>query len=516
MDPHVEAYLKEVRAAGRNPVVHDDPTHLKATEQDVLYPLGEGAWAALWRDEGLWRYKLLEPELKVEDLEEVARLRLRVGQAAASKGDLQREGSLEEAVLAIIQKLRPGADPRTDAIANRVLRDMAGYGPIDALLRDIHLEDIHVVGTHPVHVIHTVHGMMATNVRFTEPVEIVRFLRLLCERLGRPVSDSTPIVDAILPDGSRLNLVYSEDVSRRGPSLSLRRGNEVPLSITRLIQLNTITAEAGAYLWMCLEQGMSMFLCGEAACGKTTTLNAILPFIDQRGKIFSAEDTPEVRPPHRIWQRLLTRETGPATGHVKMFDLLRAALRSRPDYIVVGEIRGAEGAVAFQAMQTGHATVATFHATDATTLVQRLGAAPILVPLTFMDNLNLALFQEARLVNNRRVRRVTKIVEIAGSSAEGVVAIPVFDYDRGSDHLRFQGRNNSHILESKIAPLLGMDDPRQIYGKLERRTQILQKMVDLNITQPDEVTRIVATYARRGEAGLPFRLEGPMQAGGGH
>ncbi|MEA3190951.1 MAG: archaeal flagellar protein FlaI [Thermoplasmata archaeon] len=513
-DATLQAHLRRVAADGSTPLVLADAAQLKpGGPPDVVYPLGGGAWAHLRRADNLWRYDVVQPQLGPNDFVEVEKLRTEVGAEAARRGDQPRQGTLKEALLGIVQALRPGADPASDPVVNRVLQDMAGYGPIDALLRDIHLEDIHVVGTNAVHVIHTIHGMMPTNVRFEDPVDLVRFLRLLCERLGRPVSDSTPIVDAVLPDGSRLNLVYSEDVSRRGPSISLRRGKEAPFSITRLIQLNTISAEAAAYVWICLQQGMSMFLCGEAACGKTATLNAMLPFIDPRGKIYSAEDTPEVRPPHRIWQRLLTRETGPPEGHVKMFDLLRAALRSRPDYIVVGEIRGAEGAVAFQAMQTGHATLATFHATDATTLVQRLGAAPMSVPMTFIDNLNVALFQEARMVNGRRVRRVTKIVEIAGSSPEGVVAIPVFTHDLVEDTLRFQGLNNSHILEKKIAPLLGMEDTRKVYDMLARRTLILEEMVRRGIFDAAEVARIMMEVSVQGEKALPFKLEGAGEAG---
>lgn len=509
MDEHLRLHLEAHAAKGRTATVLNTPAQLQPKpDQDVVYPLGGRAYAHIYVQDGMWRYDLVEISVPEEMEPEVKPLRLRLNREAAKMGDQKREGTLRAALIEILKGLRPGVDLDNDPLSLRLIRDMAGYGPIDALLRDVHLEDIHVVGTNPVHVIHTMFGMMPTNVRFVDPLDLVQFLRLLCERLGRPVSDATPIIDAVLPDGSRLNLVYSEDVSRRGPSMSLRRGNEAPMSIIRLIQLNTITAECAAYLWMCLQQGMSMFLCGEAACGKTATLNSILPFIDPRSKIYSAEDTPEVRPPHRIWQRLLTRETGPADAHVKMFDLLRAALRSRPDYIVVGEIRGAEGAVAFQAMQTGHATLATFHATDATTLIQRLGAAPILVPLTFMDNLNVALFQEARVMGGRRVRRVTKIVEIAGSSAEGVVAIPVFDYDRDEDHLRFQGMNNSHILERKIAPLLGMDDTRKIYALLERRTRIIEEMVKRDITDAGEVARILMAFSLKGEKALPFKLEG--------
>ncbi len=508
MEPHLSKYLADYKAeTGLEPLIVEKLQEAGDTPpKDVLYNLGPGRYAHIRLEGTEVRYMVVEPTIAPEDGPTLENLKEEVSQEAARQGDYEREGTLEEALHNIVKGLRKSADPITDPITYRLLRDMARYGPIDALLDDNNLEDVHVVGVHEVHVIHRKFGMLRTNIQFEDAIELVRFLRVLAERIGRPVSDAVPIVDAVLPNGSRLNLVYSHDVSRRGPSLSLRRATDDPISIIQLIEWKTISCLASAYIWLCLENGMSMFLCGEAACGKTTTLNGLLTFIDHRSKIYSAEDTPEVAPPHQIWQRLLTRETGPVASHVKMFDLLKAALRSRPDYIVVGEIRGAEGAVAFQAMQTGHPTVATFHATDATSLVQRLGAPPINVPMSFMDNLNLVLFQETRRVKGVPVRRVTKIVEIAGSSAEGIVAIPVFEYDAANDKLRFTGKNNSYLLEDKIATLLGLSDTRKIYGTLERRAAILERMLEEGIQDAAEVDKVISAFMTGGEEGLPFQL----------
>ena len=156
----------------------------------------------------------------------------------------------------------------------------------------------------------------------------------MSERIGRPVSDNKPIIDGSLLDGSRINIIYSDDVSTLGPSFTIRKFAEETISITQLIQWGTLSSQLAAYIWIGLEYGMSMLVSGETASGKTTTLNAILPFIDHNVKIYSAEDTAEVKVRHKLWQRLVTRESKNEDAKVDMFDLLKAALRSRPRYIL--------------------------------------------------------------------------------------------------------------------------------------------------------------------------------------
>ncbi len=275
-----------------------------------------------------------------------------------------------------------------------IIRDLIRNGPLEPLLSDEMLEDIHSVGLKHIHMDHKVFGMVTSNIRFREREVLSRYLRAMSERIGRPVSDNKPIIDGALLDGSRINIIFSDDVSMLGPSFTIRKFAEETISITQLINWGTMSAQVAAYVWVCLEYGMSLLVSGETASGKTTTLNAILPFIDHNVKIYSAEDTPEVKVRHKIWQRLVTRDSKNEDSRVEMFDLLKAALRSRPRYIIIGEIRGVEGATAFQAMQTGHPVIATFHASSIVKMIQRFTGDPINVPIRFFDNLNFAIFQD--------------------------------------------------------------------------------------------------------------------------
>jgi len=248
--------------------------------------------------------------------------------------------------------------------------------------------------------------------------------------------------------------------------MTVRKFSKVPISITQLISFKTISSLLAAYLWMMLDEGINIFVCGETASGKTTTLNAITAFIPPNLKIITIEDTPELTVPHSNWVAEVTRDTG-GEGTIKLFDLLKAALRQRPNYILVGEIRDKEGNVAFQAMQTGHSVMATFHAANVNTLIQRLTGYPIEVPKTYINNLNIALFQTALYDKRgnlvRRVIEVDELIDIDPVSND-VVYIPVFTYDVVRDQIVFSGKGTSYLLENKIAMRRGID--RKNVGKL--------------------------------------------------
>ncbi|GAY26471.1 archaeal flagellar protein FlaI [Desulfurococcaceae archaeon AG1] len=233
-----------------------------------------------------------------------------------------------------------------------MLREKIGVSLLEPLLRDPYIEDISCPGAGCIYIVHKIFGPSETNICFKDSEELNRFIIKLSERIGKPVSRARPIVDAVLPDGSRINIVYGEDVSLRGSNFTIRKFAKEPASVTQLIRWGTMSPEIAAYLWMALREQMNVFICGETASGKTTTLNAIAAFIPPEYKIISIEDTAEVNLPHENWVRELTRDTGSQESSVSMFDLLRAALRQRPNYIIVGEIRGREGNIAFQAMQS--------------------------------------------------------------------------------------------------------------------------------------------------------------------
>jgi flagellar protein FlaI len=375
-------------------------------------------------------------------------------------------------------------------------------------MRDPANEDIHVIGRDQTFVDHAVYSMLETTVEWDSKESFDQWLKNMGERIGDPVSDSDPIVDSTLPDGSRLNLIYSDDVSIKGPSLTIRQGDEVPLSIFQITKWGTLSPQLAAYLWLCLENEQTVFVVGETASGKTTTLNSIMAFIPRDAKIYTAEDTAEVIPPHDTWQQLLTREGETEDTSIDMFDLVAAALRSRPDYIIVGEVRGEEGRMAFQAAQTGHPVMLTFHASDIVSMIQRFTGEPINVPETFMDVADVALFQNRVKQGDQVLRRVTSVQEIEGYSKEmdGVVTRQAFFWDPVEDEITFQGMNNSYVLEEQIATLLGYEDTRDIYNDLNFRARIIERAIQEGILGYHEVNELIANYQRDGVEGLPFDI----------
>lgn len=382
-----------------------------------------------------------------------------------------------------------------------IIRDLIKNGPLEPLLSDEMLEDIHSVGLKHIHMDHKVFGMVTSNIRFREREILSRYLRAMSERIGRPVSDNKPIIDGALLDGSRINIIFSDDVSMLGPSFTIRKFAEETISIIQLIKWGTISTQVAAYIWICLEYGMSVLVSGETASGKTTTLNAILPFIDHNVKIYSAEDTPEVKVRHKIWQRLVTRDSKNEESRVEMFDLLKAALRSRPRYIIIGEIRGVEGATAFQAMQTGHPVIATFHASSIVKMIQRFTGDPINVPIRFFDNLNFAIFQEVvEAPGGGIARRVTGIDEVIGYNkhSDGVLTRGMFEWDPVKDKHYFRGMFQSHLLENKIAAMAGFANKRDIYDEMLRRSAALDKMADRDLTHYDDVFDLLGIYYNNG------------------
>jgi len=382
-----------------------------------------------------------------------------------------------------------------------VVRDLVNNGPLETLLADEMLEDIHSIGLSRINMDHKVFPMLTSNIAFKDQDLLTKYLRSMSERIGRPVSDSKPIVDGALLDGSRINIIYSDDVSIQGSSFTIRKFAEETISIIQLIKWKTLSAQMGAYLWLGLESGMSMLVSGETASGKTTTLNAILPFIDHNVKIYTAEDTPEVKVGHTIWQRLITRESKNEDSRVEMFDLLKAALRSRPRYIIIGEIRGVEGAIAFQAMQTGHPVVGTFHASNIVKLIQRFTGDPINVPARFFDNLNFAIFQEVvEAPGGGIARRITGVSEVIGfdKTADGILTRNMFEWDPVADEVYFRGMFQSDMLENKIAPRMGFRSKRDIYDELQRRTEVIQRMCDRDLTHYDDVFDLLDIYFKEG------------------
>ena len=535
-NPHLVNYVEDIKRKIGDPVFYSPLPHEVRDEKypNLIYPTRGMIFIHIYRTQDMEvpEYKAIEPILNDAEKEKLKQIQKLIVKKAPEKRSVIEDNDLKEILTELIDEITIIDEKTTDIqkdkkgnvilakgdkikvtssqkrnIEYSVIKELVGGGAIECFMGDPYIEDIHLISGENIHLIHKVFEMIKTNV-LIEKKDAPAFTKLLSEKMGVPVSEGRPIVDGVLPDGSRGNIIYSSAVSIKGPSMTIRRFTETPISITQLINWGTLSSGVASYLWICLQYGRSFFLCGGTACGKTTTMNAIIPFIPPEKKIYTTEGTPELQVPHTVWQRLLTKATGPKEGQVDMFDLLRAALRSRPDYIIPGEVRGAEGNIVFQAMQTGHACMTTFHAGSVTKVIQRFTGDPINVPKTFMDNLDFVVIQLALERNGKMMRRVTSIDEIEGynRAVDGIMARKAFDWNAEEDRHVFAANKNSYILEEKIAKNAGYEDTAGIYDEYDLRKHILDKMVEEKIFDYYEVVQCIWGFYREGEEGLPFSL----------
>ena len=498
---------------------------------NLIYPIDQGLYIHVYPDPADVRnfYVPIEPGMADDNRDLMEELEERLVDFVDDLEDMTGDRARKAAVLRRILKqacvvVKPRAIRRERAKAKkkgspklpvtkaematlsyRMERDKQGMGLLEPLILDSNIEDISCSGTGPIFIEHKIFKSMKSSVGFETAAELDTFVIQLSEKIGRPVTYREPIVDATLLDGSRINLVYGEDVSKRGSNFTIRKFAAEPLSMIQLVEFGGLTYEMAAYLSLAMAHGMNVFISGETASGKTTLLNAVTVFLHPSSKIVSIEDTPELQVPHPNWIREVVRGAAgdDSSSSVDMFDLLRAALRQRPNEIIIGEIRGAEGAIAFQAMQTGHACMATFHAATVEKLIQRLTGNPINIPKTYVDNLNLVVIQSAvRLPNGKEGRRIISISEIVGydPSSDSFSYIEVFRWNPANDTFEFTGHMNSYLLEEVIAAKRGLppNKKREIYGELTKRANILRRLKDQGITGFYDLYQFISQAYREG------------------
>jgi len=464
-------------------------------ERNLIYPIQDGLFIHIYPGQSSERdfYIAVEPHLSVDLSALMPQVEDRLVDYAEEIGAAETvEGRREILTKALDNMLSSNGaagklkatQRELQAIKYLVLRDKVDLGLLQPLLRDPYIEDISCSGVGPVFIEHKIFKALQSSIVFEQEDQVDEFVIWLGEWVKRPVTVRNPIVDASLPDGSRINIVYGTDISRRGSNFTIRKFMGEPVSVMHLIEWGTLDYMMAAYLSFVLEEDLNVFVAGATASGKTTTINAIMTFIRPEKKIVSIEDTPELVVPHRNWIQEITRGTskdnlGSAVG---MFDLLKAALRQRPDRIIIGEIRGEEGAIAFQAMQTGHGVMSTFHASSVGKLIQRLTGEPINIPKAYVDNLDVVVIQAAvrQPGGTGMVRRVTSINEIVGYDAttQSFSFIETFRWNPTNDSFDFLGYMNSFLLEEKIALKRGIPPHKKksIYTELKRRAKIFQRL----------------------------------------
>ena len=443
-------------------------------------------------------YRLIEPSLTKFEKELLARIYedfqdiLILGSTHSRS---EKDAFLVDRALFLLERYKADISKATLLkIMYYLKRNLLGYEKIDPLLYDPYIEDISCDGVGvPLYVYHNRYLNVECNITFEEE-ELDALVIKMWQLNNKHVSVSQPIVDATIQDGSRLQAVLGREITPRGSSFTIRKFRKDPMTPIDLLGYKTCDLDMPVYFWMVIENGHNMLFAGGTASGKTSILNATSLFMPSTTKIVSIEDTRELLLYHNNWVSGVAREgfAADSSGEITMYDLLRAALRQRPDYIIVGEVRGSEALTLFQAMSTGHATSSTMHAGDVQTVVNRLTHEPINVPNVMLQSLNVLCIQEQVYIEEKRVRRTRSLVEVLNVDPEtGDLGInELFNWEPLDDCFIKVG--DSHILQ-EIMTVRGWDTS-QLRNEMENRRKILAYMYEKSIRNYVQVSIVVQAY----------------------
>ncbi len=433
-------------------------------------------------------YEVIEPPLSKIENELTERLRVRLVddfQPLPEHDPETKRRELRRMVDGLLKQWELAPGPTTKSrIIYYLDRDFVGYGLVEVPMTDTEVEDISCDGVGvPLYIYHRKYGSIRSNLKFTNAKDLDDYVVWIAQRSGKHISVASPMLDATVPDGSRLQATLGTHVTKRGSSFTIRRFRDNPFTPVDLLKFTTMSPEMMAYLWIAIENGQSMMVCGGTASGKTTTLNATLLFIPPQMKIVSIEDTRELNLPHENWVPSLTRAgfgaknvvSGKAPGEIDMFDLLAAALRQRPQYLMVGEVRGAEAFIVFQAMATGKTCYTTFHAESVSAMVHRMENPPISLPRSLVSALNLVLLQRQVKVGTKMTRRVQSLTEIVGLDPETneLITNSVYSWNPSDDTFLYSG--HSYIFE-RVALMKNLS-MKDIEREVHNRVELLEYMV---------------------------------------
>jgi archaeal flagellar protein FlaI len=455
-------------------------------------------FASILEDKKTKYYKLIEPALTkyekelleriYEDLQDILVLK-------STTSRLEKDALLIDKTLYLLERYKAGISASAiEKILYYLKRNLLGYDKINPLLFDPYIEDISCDGVEiPIYIYHTKYINVESNIYFKEE-ELDSFVIRMCQLNNKHISVSQPIVDATIYDGSRLQAILGREITPRGSSFTIRKFRKDPITPIDLLGFKTCDLEMLVYLWLVIENGYNIVFAGGTASGKTSMLNATSLFMPSTAKIVSIEDTRELLLYHNNWVSGITREsfTSDATGEVTMYDLLRAALRQRPDFIIVGEVRGNEALTLFQAMSTGHATSSTIHAGDVQTVINRLTHEPINVPQMMLQSLDVLCIQEQVYIDEKRVRRTRSLVEVLNIDPEtGDLGInELFSWEPVEDS--FMKVGDSHVLQ-EIMHVRGWD-ASELRNEMENRRKILTYMYKNKMRSYIQISLVVQTY----------------------
>jgi flagellar protein FlaI len=462
-------------------------------------------------------YNVVEPDLDDDETEILNKIKEIVQEEIESDFySLSEMGKAEdyfdEKVEEILDELRISTEKaQREKFSYYLKRDMLGLGKIEPFFHDASIEDISCDGIAiPVYVYHNRHGSLRTSVMYGNAKELDESILRIAQKCEMDISVAEPVLDGRLPDGSRVNATFGSEVTMHGGTFTIRRFREEPLTPVHMAEWNTCSPTVLALIWMALQHKYtgSLMVSGATASGKTSMLNAIAMFIPPESKVVTIEDTQELRLPIKHWLPAVSRagfgpadSTGRRRGEVSMFDLLRAALRQRPDYMVVGEVRGEEAYVMFQGMATGHPALGTIHADSVTSLLHRLVTRPINLPPSLLSHLNTLMIQGVIVTGGRKLRRTLNVTEIVtiDPKTETPVTRQLFRWNPKTDTHEFVARESTLI--SKIAFIRGMDE-KDVWDEITRRALFIDWMRQEKIFDFKRVGELIGEYYKSPEIAL--------------
>ena len=446
-------------------------------------------------DANEYRYEIVEPELTGDEFALLETAIEDVRDPLIYRTDIE----VDDAETVLRDELREqleqyGADLSVGSfhkLLYYVYRAFRGYGKIDPILHDPHIEDVSCDGYDlPIFVYHDDYTDVESSVSFAKE-ELDNFVVRLAQQSGRHISIGDPMVQTTLPDGSRVEMALGEEVTPRGSAFTIRKYAEDPFTPIDLLNYGTFSVEQMAYLWLAIEHNKSLIFAGGTASGKTTSMNAISMFIPPRSKVLTIEDTRELTLYHDNWLSNVTRERLHEGTDIEMYDLLRSALRHRPEYIIVGEVRGDEAITLFQAMNTGHTTYSTMHADSVQTVINRLENEPINVPRSMVQSLDVLCVQTLTRFEDERVRRNKTVAEIEGIDQRTGELDYSTAYRWDADDDSFDGSGSAVMGE--IREERGWTQSEYLNERRDRQ-RFLQYLRDNDVTDYRQFTALVNEY----------------------
>jgi len=381
-------------------------------------------------------------------------------------------------------------------------RNFIGLNEIEAMMQDYFIEDIECNGMgETVYIVHRVFRNVRTNVKFNDMDSLSNFVEKLAQKTGRYISYASPILDGSLPDGSRVNATYTQDITSKGPTFTIRKFTKTPWTPTQLLGFHTLSPEMLAYFWILLQYQSNMMIIGGTASGKTTLLNALAFFIPQENRVVSIEDTRELNLPRENWLPSVVRGgvSSAGIGEVDMFSLLRSSFRQNPDYVIVGEVRGKEASVLFQGMASGHASISTMHGDSVDSIIRRLETPPIDLSPMLVNGMDVMAIMTHAIVGGKETRRLREIVEVIKVQPDGVALTNTpFVWNPADD--KFYFKKDSKIFD-RIAKKVGLTR-ESLETEFEIRTRLLYVLFQNRIFGYEDVQRVINDYSKNPEGVL--------------